>query len=76
MMKYNILLNKQLKNYPNQQYLFVELGYNYQLQHQQEKATSYYEKALKSIDETPNLGYINWKNISRKSFVRLCLMSL
>ncbi|WP_422858584.1 tetratricopeptide repeat protein [Flagellimonas sp. S174] len=36
---------------------FIELGYNYALQNQPEKANEYYEKALLKIDENPNFGY-------------------
>lgn len=36
---------------------FIELGYNYTLQNQPEKATAYYEKAIQKIDENPNFGY-------------------
>jgi len=51
------LLNLQLKKFPNQEYLYVELGYNYQLQNLQDKAVPYYEKALISIEKSPNSGY-------------------
>nr|WP_299070864.1 tetratricopeptide repeat protein [uncultured Allomuricauda sp.] len=36
---------------------FIELGYNYTLQNQPEKATDYYDKAIQKIDENPNFGY-------------------
>ncbi|MDP2069483.1 MAG: tetratricopeptide repeat protein [Lutibacter sp.] len=49
---------KQLKSYPNQEYLYVELGYNEQLQNFPDKAAPYYEKALLSIDKSPALGYV------------------
>ncbi|NEW80284.1 MAG: tetratricopeptide repeat protein [Gelidibacter sp.] len=49
---------KQLKSYPNQEYLYVELGYNEQLQNFPEKASPYYEKAMLSIDKSPALGYV------------------
>jgi tetratricopeptide (TPR) repeat protein len=49
---------KQLKSYPNQEYLYVELGYNEQLQNYPDKAAPYYEKALLSIDKSPALGYV------------------
>lgn len=52
-----VVINKQLISLPEQDYLYVKLGYNYQLQHQYEKALPYYEKALKSIEKSPNLGY-------------------
>ncbi len=36
---------------------FVELGYNYMLQNEQEKAEGQYLKALSKIDENSNYGY-------------------
>lgn len=36
---------------------FIELGYNYTLQKQPEKAQEYYQKAIQKIDENPNFGY-------------------
>ena len=41
-------------NYPQN---LVELGYNYQLQNQQTKANSYYEKAVQSIEVQSNYIY-------------------
>ncbi|MBT8318233.1 MAG: tetratricopeptide repeat protein [Lutibacter sp.] len=52
------IITKQLENFPNQEYLYVELGYCYQLQHLNEKATYFYQKALIAIEKTPNLGYL------------------
>jgi tetratricopeptide (TPR) repeat protein len=48
---------RQLERFPNQKHLYVELGYNYQLQHQMEKATPLYEKALSFVQETPIMSY-------------------
>lgn len=36
---------------------FIELGYNYTLQEQSEKAAVHYEQAIQKIDENPNYGY-------------------
>ena len=52
------IIAKQLENFPNQEYLYVELGYSYQLQHLEEKATFFYQKAFKAIEKKPNLGYL------------------
>ncbi len=49
---------KQLNNFPNQEYLYVEMGYSFQLQHQQGKATFFYNKAIRTIEAKPNLGYL------------------
>jgi len=37
--------------------MFIELGYNYTLQGQAEKATQYYKTALEVIDKNPNYGF-------------------
>lgn len=42
------------KPYPT---FHIELGYNYTLQNNTEKATEYYNKAIAVIDENPNYGY-------------------
>ena len=36
---------------------FIELGYNYRLQNQSEKADEYYKKAIESLESNPNFGY-------------------
>ncbi|UMB59660.1 tetratricopeptide repeat protein [Lutibacter sp. A80] len=53
-----LLINTQLKKIPNQYYLLVELGYNYQLQYKQDSASFFYEKALNSIEKKRNQGYL------------------
>ncbi len=52
------IINKQIEKLSNQNYLLVELGYNYQLQYKQDSATFFYEKALKSIEKYKNQGYL------------------
>lgn len=37
--------------------IYIELGYNYQLQKENDKARENYEKALAKIEENPNYGY-------------------
>ncbi len=51
------LLNKHQKEFPRQTNLIIELGYNLQLQHQEEKAIPYYKQALESIENNPHSGY-------------------
>lgn len=36
---------------------YIELGYNYTLQDQPEKATAFYDKAIEKIEDNPNFGY-------------------
>ncbi|GGG92313.1 hypothetical protein GCM10011416_06520 [Polaribacter pacificus] len=50
------LLQKQLTKRPNETYLYVELGYNYDRQQLKEQATTQYKKALESIDKYPEFG--------------------
>lgn len=50
------LLLEQIAKSKNPQYL-VELGYNYQLYSNQEKAEEYYSKAIEGIKNIPNYTY-------------------
>ncbi len=51
------LIEQHLNKYPNQIQFYVELGYNYELQHQQEKATKNYNKVLSFLEKNPVYGY-------------------
>lgn len=51
------LIETQLKNQPSQFQFLVELGYNFELQHQQEKAIGYYKKALREVDKNKYSAY-------------------
>ncbi|MFT4684126.1 MAG: tetratricopeptide (TPR) repeat protein [Flavobacteriales bacterium] len=51
------LIENQLKNQPSQSQFLVELGYNYELQHQQKKAIGYYKKALREVDKNKYSAY-------------------
>lgn len=52
------LLETQLLRFPNQIYLHVEIGYNYQLQGLDEIATKEYERAIHYISTNPGFGYM------------------
>ncbi len=52
-----ILKEKLLKN-PNQFYLHVEIGYNFDRQQKKESAKKEYLKAMTSIETNPNIGGI------------------
>lgn len=69
------IATKQLKNHPNQEYLFVELGYNEQLQNRLENAVSFYEKSLISIDKTPALGYVIGKTFQDNYLLDYALLA-
>ncbi|WP_196895037.1 tetratricopeptide repeat protein [Aureivirga marina] len=51
----NTILN-YLKKYPNKADVYVDLGYNFQLQYNQKEADKYYKKALKAVEKNPKLG--------------------
>ncbi|MGB5362908.1 MAG: tetratricopeptide repeat protein [Aureibaculum sp.] len=52
------LLTSHQKEFANQTQIPIEIGYNFQLQNQKEKAIPYYDQALKTIENNPNSGYI------------------
>ncbi len=56
--KVDSLLSNQTENFPNQNYLLVEQGYNLQLQQQKEKATPLYKKALAAVAKKPSTAYL------------------
>ena len=69
----HIVIVKQLEKFPFQDPLYVEFGYNFQLQHLQEKATYYYEKALKSVGKSTNLGYAIGKSFQNNHLLNYAL---
>src|SRR5699024_10326122 len=50
---------KRIPQYPG---LDVEIGWNYSLKGDEDKATSFYSRALKEIDEHPNTAYKTGNN--------------
>lgn len=52
------LLNQQLENFPNQIYLYVELGYNRQLQGKPLEAEAYYERSMQFIEQNPSYAFV------------------
>ena len=69
------LVNKQLSTYKNQEFLFVEIGYNYQLQYDQIKAEEYYKKAIEAITISPNFGYIIGKTFQDNHLLDYALLA-
>lgn len=49
-------LKEKLSKSPNHTYLYVELGYNFDRQHQKETAKYYYDKAIESISKNNGMG--------------------
>ncbi len=52
-----LIITYQLNRFPNQIYLNIELGYNFQLQGNMNKAHEYYEICINHIDKNPNYTY-------------------
>jgi len=50
------LLKDRLEKYPQQSYLYVELGYNFERQQQTDTAKIYYDKAIASIKQNTGMG--------------------
>jgi tetratricopeptide (TPR) repeat protein len=71
----NQIVTKQLKKFPNQGYLYVELGYNEQLQDLHEKAIPYYKKALLAIEKSPNKGYLIGKTFKDNYLLDYALLA-
>ncbi|WP_296143902.1 tetratricopeptide repeat protein [uncultured Flavobacterium sp.] len=55
--KAQLILEERMKRSPMAN-LFVELGYNYQLQKNQVKAKKYYEEAIEKVKEVPGYVYL------------------
>lgn len=53
--------------------LLVDLGFNYHLQNQEEKAKKQFELALKAIEEQPNYAYQIGNNFEKKVLVEWAL---
>ena len=71
----NEMIRNNMKLFPNQDYLLVELGYNYQLQDQLEKAREYYEKAIQSIQKNPGFGFIIGQTFRKNHLLDYALRS-
>ena len=52
------LIRSQMKKFPRFTYLYVELGYNFQLQGDRKKANAYYQKALDAVNKNPIDVYV------------------
>ncbi|MBB4118389.1 tetratricopeptide (TPR) repeat protein [Mesonia hippocampi] len=51
------IIREQLKLYKNYPNLYVELGYNYQLQQETTKAKNAYQEAIQELEKRPNYAY-------------------
>lgn len=72
--KAGTLIQQRLDKYKQPQ-LFVELGYNYQLQKDEKSATKNYDKAVEKINENPSNVYAIASNFEKKSLLDYALKS-
>ena len=69
------LIETQLKNQPSQFQFLVELGYNFELQHEQEKAIGYYKKALREVDKNKYSAYTIAKSFQDNHLLNYALQA-
>jgi len=69
------LIVRQLQKFPEQQQYNVELGYNYAMQKQNDKAKNYYNLALNAVKQNPNLGYRTGKAFQDNNLLDYALLA-
>lgn len=60
-----LLLEEQLLRFPNQINLYVELGYNYQLQGENDLATQNFQKAIDFVRKNPSYCFMIGRSFSQ-----------
>ncbi len=71
----NEMIRRNMKSFPNQDYLNVELGYNYQLQDQFDKAKTYFEKAIDAVKKNPSFGFVIGQSFRKNHLLDYALLS-
>ncbi len=69
------LIEEQIQRFPEQVYLFVELGYNYQLQGDINLAEQYYEQSLDIVKQKPNYGFMIGRSFRQNHLLDQALRS-
>ena len=69
------ILEEQLLRFPNQLYLYVEIGYNYQLQGLNELAEQNYETAINFITINPGYAFMIGRSFSQNHLLDYALES-
>ncbi|MEL4456156.1 tetratricopeptide repeat protein [Lutimonas vermicola] len=69
------LIEGQIQRFPEQVYLFVELGYNYQLQGNLKLAEQYYEQSLNYVKQRPNYGFMIGRSFRQNHLLDQALQS-
>ena len=71
--KVDTLINNRIKKHPRQTHLWVELGYNYTLQHREIEAKKYFDKAFEILQEKPSAGYLIAKSFQENHLLDYAL---
>lgn len=69
------LIQDQIRKFPKQTYLNIEIGYNYELQKQFEKAKIYYNKAIDEVRLNPNSGFMIGETFRQNHLLDEALLS-
>ncbi len=69
------LIQDQFKKFPKQTFLAIEIGYNYELQKEFEKAKIYYDKAIQEVKENPNSSFMIGETFRQNHLLDEALLS-
>lgn len=69
------LIEEQMQQFPEQIYLFVELGYNHQLQGETETAQKYYEQAIEFVRRNPSFVFMIGRSFRQNHLLEEALTS-
>lgn len=72
--KAELLIVNKLKR-TNSPHLYIELGYNFQLQKKQDKADKYYDEAIKTINQNPGNVYLVAVTFEQKSLLKQAIQA-
>jgi len=69
------LIEEQIQRFPEQIYLFIELGYNHQLQGQNETAQKYYKQSIDFVRQNPNFVFMIGRSFRQNHLLDEALIS-
>ena len=69
------LIEEQIQRFPEQIYLYIELGYNHQLQGQDETAQKYYKQSIDFVRQNPNFVFMIGRSFRQNHLLDEALIS-
>ena len=69
------LIESQIERFPEQIYLFIELGYNYQLLGQDEVAQKYYKQSIDFVRQNPSFVFMIGRSFRQNHLLEEALIS-